>query len=239
MSKHFQRIRKAKYFFYRYGIHRLLPSSAKLQFAGNLSSLSRWIAKNKDLPFTDFPSKTFDHNRRFELHEHVVKEVLDSQAIDYLEFGVFKGNSFRWWVDRVKDPEARFYGFDTFTGLPEDWGIYKAGDMNSGNAPPEIDDDRHQFYQGIFQATLPRFLKQFDGSRQKVIHLDADLFSSTLYVLTSISPFLKSGDIILFDEFNVPMHEYRAFMSWKESYMINYKVLGSVNNFYQTAIQIS
>ena len=56
--------------------------------------------------------------------------------------------------------------------------------------------------------------------------------------MTLITPFIKSGDIILFDEFNVPLHEFKAFTEWSNSFYINYKVLGGVNNFYQTAIMI-
>ena len=110
--------------------------------------------------------------------------------------------------------------------------------MTSNNKKPEIDGDRHQFHQGLFQVTLPAFLKSFSSNRRKVIHLDADLFSSTLFVLTSLSPFIKKGDILIFDEFNVPNHEFQAFILWVESYYIEYTVLGEVNNFYQTAIRI-
>ena len=42
----------------------------------------------------------------------------------------------------------------------------------------------------------------------------------------------------MFDEFNVPMHEYKAFREWSDSFYIKYRVLGGVNNFYQTAIMI-
>ena len=71
-----------------------------------------------------------------------------------------------------------------------------------------------------------------------VIHIDADLFSSTLFVLNTLNPYLKKGDILFFDEFNVPVHEFKAFKLWVESYYINYTVLGEVNNYYQTAIRI-
>jgi hypothetical protein len=68
--------------------------------------------------------------------------------------------------------------------------------------------------------------------------MDADIYSATLYVLTSLAPFLKKGDIIFFDEFNVPLHEFKAFSEWVSSFYINYEVLGAVNNFYQVAIKI-
>jgi len=68
--------------------------------------------------------------------------------------------------------------------------------------------------------------------------MDADLYTSTLFVLTSISPFLGKGDILIFDEFNVPMHEFKAFTEWTQSYYIKYEVLAAVNNFYQVAFRI-
>ena len=49
---------------------------------------------------------------------------------------------------------------------------------------------------------------------------------------------LKSGDVIFFDEFNVPMHEYKAFTEWANSFYIDYEVIGTVNNFYQLALKI-
>jgi hypothetical protein len=57
-------------------------------------------------------------------------------------------------------------------------------------------------------------------------------------VLTTLAPFIKKGDILFFDEFNVPMHEFKAFTEWVSSFYIDYEVLGAVNNFYQVAIKI-
>lgn len=208
-------------------------------FLGHLHGVSKWISEHKNgLGLSDFPSKTFDYGKRMTLYQYVIDHEVKGADIDYFEFGVATGLSFRWWVDAIKNEDSRFYGFDTFTGLPEAWGPFKKGDMSNGEKPPEIDDQRHSFYQGVFQQTLGDFLASYHSDRKKVVHLDADLYSATLFVLTSMSPFLKKGDILLFDEFNVPMHEYKAFMEWVESYYINYTVLGQVNNFFQVAIRI-
>jgi hypothetical protein len=101
-----------------------------------------------------------------------------------------------------------------------------------------MQDERCHFYQGLFQQTFPAFLKSYSSDNRKVIHMDADLYTSTLFVLTTLSPYLRKGDIILFDEFNVPMHEFKAFSEWVKSYYINYQVIAAVNNFYQIAIKI-
>ncbi|OFX90090.1 MAG: hypothetical protein A2W99_17340 [Bacteroidetes bacterium GWF2_33_16] len=207
-------------------------------FIANLAELSKWISEYKKKCPNDFYSRKFNYKKRESLYEQVITTYELDSNIDYLEFGVSNGNSFRWWINRIKNTEAKFYGFDTFTGLPEAWGPFNAGDMGNGNEPPKIDDNRHEFHQGLFQQTLIPFLHNYKSNKRKVIHMDADIYSATLYVLTLITPYLKAGDIIFFDEFSVPLHEFKALKEWSNSFYIKYKVLGGVNNFYQIAIII-
>ena len=228
---------KLKSLFFALRLHYLIPSNI-FAFLGYLSEISKFIQTHKNIGFSDFYSNRFNYKKRELLFEHVIKEEHLDTEIDYLEFGVSTGNSFKWWTNKIKNKDARFYGFDTFSGLPEDWGPFKAGDMSNGNSPPKIKDTRITFYQGIFQQTLIPFLINYKNKNRKIIHLDADLYSSTLYVLTLITPYLNAGDIIFFDEFNVPMHEYKAFSDWSKSFYIQYEILGSVNNFYQIALKI-
>lgn len=231
-------IKTFKYLFYKFGIHRVIPGS-KMNFIGHLHGISKWISEHKDhLKFTTFPTRDIEYNKRELLHQYIIDNEITNNGIDYLEFGVAEGKSFKWWVAHEKSPDSRFFGFDTFTGLPEDWGPFKKGSFSNGNEPPKIDDGRCSFYQGLFQKTLDNFLKSYKSEKQKVIHMDADIYTATLYVLTTITPFLKKGDILLFDEFNVPMHEYKAFTEWVSSFYINYSVIGEINNFYQVAIRI-
>ena len=140
-----------------------------------------------------------------------------------------------WW--RPNNPESRFYGFDTFEGLPESWGTYAKGDMRANFF--NVDDSRSEFVKGLFQDTLFGFMNShLFGTRKMILHLDADLFSSTLFVLTTLARVLKKGDIIIFDEFNVPNHEYFAFKIFTESFYVKYELIGAVNNYYQTAFRI-
>jgi len=229
-------VRKLKGLFFLLKLHVLIPDKF-LSFLAQMSKASKWINSQKP-DYTDFYTWKFDYSRREDLYKYIIgKEGLDSE-IDYLEFGVAKGDSFKWWVKNIRNSNARFFGFDTFSGLPEDWGPFKKGDMDNNNEPLSIDDSRCNFYQGLFQQTLPGFLNNYNKSKRKVIHMDADLYSSTYYVLTSIAPHINKGDIIFFDEFNVPMHEFKAFKEWTDSYYIEFELLGAVNNYYQIAVKI-
>jgi len=226
-----------KGYFFHFKLHRLLAFKF-LRFAAQMGELSKWIEQHKNIEFSDFYTARFDYTKRYSLYSHIITNYILNYPIDYLEFGVSKGVSFKWWAGNIKDKNSRFFGFDTFTGLPENWGSFRKGDMDNNNEIPQMNDPRCSFYQGLFQQTLPVFLKSFSSPVMKIIHMDADLYTSTIFVLTSISPVLRKGDIIIFDEFNVPMHEFKAFSEWISSYYIEYEVIGSVNNFYQVAVRI-
>lgn len=228
--------RKIKGLLYKIGIHHFIPYKM-FHFLAHVGFASAWISKKGKLEFDDFYTSDVNTFKRFSLYEFIIEKE-NLEAIDYLEFGVSKGLSFKKWVSLNDNPSSTFHGFDTFTGLPEAWGHFEVGAMSNGNKPPEIDDNRVHFYQGLFQQTLIPFLYNFKGNNRKVIHLDADIYSATLYVLTLITPYLKSGDILMFDEFNVPLHEFKAFKEWTESFYIDYEVLGAVNNYFQVAIKI-
>lgn len=208
-------------------------------FFSNLISLSQWISKqnNKDI-LDDFYQPFRDHSKRMQLYEYIAeKHDLTNTPIDYLEFGVYTGTSFNWWLQKNSNPESKFYGFDTFEGLPENWGTYSAGDMHA--SVPNTNDQRAKFGQGLFQETLFGFLNTHTiGKNRMIIHIDADLFTSTVFALTTLARYLKKDDIIIFDEFNVPNHEFSAFKILVESFYIKYELLGAVNNYYQIAVKI-
>ncbi len=98
--------------------------------------------------------------------------------------------------------------------------------------------ERATFYKGLFQQTLPGFIKKFDNSRRNVIMLDADLFSATLYALSSLAPYLKKDDIIFFDEFVVPTHEFKAYQDFITSHYVNLKLVAAANNYYFVAFKV-
>ena len=186
-----------------------------------LSRLSRWLKKN--------PCRS-DFKDRYALYDFLLKtEQLDA-PIDYLEFGVYRGDSIAWWCQNVTSTDARFFGFDSFQGLPEQWGVVPTGTFDTGGKMPKIDDDRLKFVAGWFQDTLPPFFADYSSDRRKVVHLDADLYSSTLFVLTWLAYHLHAGDVIIFDEFGsirMAQHEFRAFEDFCSAFRVSVKALGT------------
>ena len=231
-------IRYSKRLFIRLQLHRVFGwMEGGLEVLLYLSRFSRWASQQRKGIYNDFPGQ-WDYNKRFPLYKEVLGKEIGDEPVNYLEFGVAHGASFRWFLQQLPHTDSRFYGFDTFEGLPEDWGHYKKGMFNNNLKPPEINDTRGQFYTGLFQQTLPGFLKGFDAGRRNIIMLDADLYSSTLYVLTSLAPLLKKGDLIFFDEFVVPTHEFKAYLDFVQSYYCNLELIGAANNYYFTAFKI-
>lgn len=204
-----------------------------------MADLSKWRKEHPVKGPDDFYQKNWDYNRRYDLYKAInEQESLAAEPIHYFEFGVAGGSSFKWWLQRNKHQESRFFGFDTFEGLPEKWGPFEKGAMAHGLESLNITDERATFYKGLFQQTLIPFLETYKSTHRKLIHLDADLFSATIFTLSQLYRFLQPGDIILFDEFAVPQHEFLAFKIFTESFYISYDVIGAANNYLFVAVKI-
>ena len=219
-----------------FGILNLETPSNGLTAIAYWVRFSRWCRMHPTSP----PANGKDGRGRSWLYESVIaREGLDRRAISYLEFGVYLGESLRWWVSRISRPDSRFVGFDTFTGLPERWRpTHPTGTFDAQGKPPDIRDPRCSFEVGLFQETLGRFISRNDLSGQLVVNLDADMFTSTLFVLATLAPYLKSGDMIFFDEFSCPLDEFRAFEEFVRSFRVKYEVLGAVYGYTRVCIKI-
>lgn len=192
--------------------------------------LSRWCELHN-------PENSFIASR-YDLYQSIIVRENLSGPIHYLEFGVAEGSSLLYWVQHNDDPDSRFTGFDTFTGLPEDWGLTKKGTFSTNGLVPTVNDGRCSFQKGLFQDTMSDWLTSADLTKRLVIHLDADLYSSTIYVLTKLIPYLKDGDILIFDEFGFPLDEFRAFVHFIDSTGYSYEVLGITLDYWQVAMKI-
>lgn len=212
----------------------ILPDSYKINIIIRMPKLKTWEKKHGK----SFP--TF--NTRFELYEYIQTQYLQKDSVDYLEFGVFEGATIDFWCKLNQNPKSRFYGFDTFTGLPEEWknliGSRPISTWDCQGNLPKIDDKRVQFYKGLFQDTIDQFIQNYHPQENIIIHNDNDLYSSSLYLLTRLHDIIKKNTIIIFDEFNNVMDEFRALEDYCTAYNRKYTVIASTNDFYQrVAIQ--
>lgn len=171
-------------------------------------------------------------------HDVAASANLGGEPICYLEFGTHEGRSMRWWLDINRHDGSRFYGFDTFTGLPQSWEAFPAGHFDVSGQLPNISDPRCMFVKGLFQDTVISFLRTQQLEHRRVFHLDADLYGSTICVLCAIAPLLRRGDLLIFDEFHVWMDEFRAFSNFLESFPLRYSALRRSPDWSQVVLMI-
>jgi O-methyltransferase len=207
-----------------------LPSSRLLGSVSQLLRLGDYVRSSGLRTAPYFSS-------RYQLYDHVHQTVVGESPIDYLEFGVFTGMSMRHWVSLNQSADSRFVGFDTFEGLPERWefaaGSLEAGYFSTGGNTPDIQDPRVRFIKGLFQDTVGQFARDYHPQGRLVVHCDADLYSSTLYVLATLHEFLQPGTIVIFDEFGTVNEEFRAFVDYTRSFRRHLVPLGWAGKFYE------
>ncbi len=143
-----------------------------------------------------------------------------------LEFGTWKGNwirAFAAWF-----PERRFFGFDSFEGLPGPWSTHDPEFFNLGGVLPEVPENV-TLVKGWFDKTLPSFLDKHLGP-VSFIHMDCDLYASTMTVLDLLHPRLRVGTQIVLDDFLVSpgweSEEKKAFEDFTARERIKYDFTG-------------
>ena len=185
-----------------------------------------------------------DHpqSREYQYYRYCISTV----EIDglWLEFGVYKGASSKY-ISNIKNelhPESDkgFHGFDSFEGLPEEWtgnGSPKGKFKTKVPSVPGV-----IFHKGWFSDTIPKFLTSYKG-QCAFIHIDCDLYSSTVDILENMSSRIVPGTVILFDELTGydawKDHEYKAFIEFVQKYDVEYEWLAYVANAGQAACKIT
>ncbi len=182
----------------------------------------------------------FDHP--FEMYAYLSKLPAYQDAIYYLEFGVYQGASLNWWLEHNGHPSSEFVGFDSFRGLPESWtSDFGKGHFDVGGVPPDIGDPRCSFQVGWFNKTLPGFLCEWGARRDGrpvIIHLDGDLYSSTIFVLLLMGPGLRPGDLLILDDFSDTLHVFRALLDFEDACPIEYEVVAQHARYHRVALRV-
>lgn len=148
----------------------------------------------------------------------------------WLEFGVGKGTT----IDFIAESSAGMLviGFDSFEGLPEDWKMsdtlsYLKGHYSLSGTIPPLKSKNVRLVRGYFHETLPDFMER-NPQPCALVHIDCDLYSSTIYVLEMLHKYNKlvKGTVIMFDElYNYQYfeeYEFRAFREFFSKHRIPY-----------------
>ena len=148
----------------------------------------------------------------FQQYEPFLKHCIDRAPRQgaHCEFGVFSGSSINFCAERR--PDIRFDGFDSFEGLPEEWSGYAAFDFDRKGNIPKVRDNV-TLHIGWFDATIPPYRDTI--AEIGYLHVDCDLYSSTVCIFDNLGEKLIDGAVILFDEYfcypGFEQHERKAF----------------------------
>lgn len=161
-------------------------------------------------------------------------QQLRVDQLEYLEFGVARGTSLLSVTQLATQYQitTRFFGFDSFEGLPASEGSFKIGDFAYTKQRclaflkhAGADLDRVELVPGFFDTSLTDDTRIGLGllqRRPRLVHIDSDLYSSAVTVLCWVAPLLARGSIIIFDDWFEFDHEadptqhgeQRAFAEW-------------------------
>ena len=186
----------------RIGAHCSASVIHRLEKQINYLETGHWLQKNGFV--ASHRTRTRD-----EVFAAAARKVKDQQVL-YLEFGVYEGDTMRYWSRELTHPRSCLHGFDSFEGLPETWHLRRPkGYFSTGGHIPQIDDPRVKFFKGWFDETLPRY--SLPRHEQLIINIDSDLYSSAKVVLDTLKPHITPGTYLYFDELCDPHHELKAF----------------------------
>ena len=146
-----------------------------------------------------------------------LRDATGSSVGDYLEFGVYRGDSLLCMarVRRELGLSFRLFGFDSFKGLP----MPEAGDENLG-WPAGAFRSQYRATQrrlekaglgrgeailvkGWYKDTLkPALMRRHNLVRVSTIMMDCDLYSSARTALDFCAPLIKDEAIVFFDDWD-------------------------------------
>ena len=132
------------------------------------------------------------------------------------------GDSFKYLMKSFQ----KGYGFDTFEGLPEDWGPVPKGTYSSFGRVPNIKGG--EFIVGEFENSLPHFFAE-KKPLAGLINFDADLYASTLCALVHSKAVIDANTVLIFDEFIINSDwendEFRALNEFCKANEFDYEVI--------------
>jgi hypothetical protein len=157
-----------------------------------------------------------------------------------LDLGVWAG----WSTRLISDASGRtVYGFDTFSGLVEDWpiddhtvikrGAFSLADpvarrflrdtgVSLHDGVPDALGRKVEFIRGSTYETLAPFLAERPGAAIRLFHMDLDTYESCLHALETCKDRFVEGSILVFDEYLVTNGEMLAFYEFQSKYELQW-----------------
>jgi hypothetical protein len=180
--------------------------------------------------YTYFLEAAYFQSKR-DMYDFVLPRIQQKTGM-CLEFGVYKAATLNYFAN--KTPNSSWQGFDSFEGLPEVWGGGEKGQgaFSLGGKLPAVAKNV-ALHKGWFDQTLPPFLAVNQGEAA-FMHLDADLYSSTITVLKLTNDRLLPGSLLLFDEYfgqiGWRVGEHKALQEWMQTFEREVQCLAYVAN---------
>ena len=172
---------------------------SRLFLKGSRSRVTRLSAEFVFRMNANYPTANLYHSRE-KLWRSFDHDLSNDEWVGF-EFGVASGDSTRVFL---KMPYIKkcvgWHGFDTFFGLPNEWGDLPKGAFSTNGIPPQIKNELIQWHVGRIESTCQEISKLKNLDRNFLIIFDFDLYSATKAAWDVISNYLKPGDIIYFDE---------------------------------------
>ena len=174
----------------------------------------------------------------YDFHDWIARTQTTGSGL-VLEFGVATGRTLNHFA-RIFDRQV-VHGFDSFEGLPEDWTSRMPKGFFKRNNLPRVRDNC-KLHVGWFDETLPPFKKEIKDQPIQLLHIDSDLYSSAVTILTTLKKNIVPGTVIVFDEyFNYPgwqLDEFRAWQEFVAKNAIKYEYIGYVSKHQKVAIRV-
>lgn len=134
----------------------------------------------------------------------------------YFEFGTHSGRTFSSAINSsnyLGMSNMEFYAFDSFEGLPdtneEEDGYFQAGTFSTSRSEflrivrkkTGVNLTKINVIEGFYCDSLTSEL-QIKMPKAGVVHIDVDLYSSTIDVLHFLKPLLVPGSLLIFDDWH-------------------------------------
>lgn len=160
---------------------------------------------------------------------------------DFVEFGVHIGNSLIQTMKMAKFKNTKFYGFDSFEGLPPTK-IPLKGNLKQDYAEKMFSNTSLEFVQerlrkkGLYPILIKGFfnklkpISSYGIKKIRFAYIDADIYEGYRDALRLITSHLQVGTVMIFDEFVAPSdyryqgireHGTRAIRDWERQTGLN------------------